>query len=187
MDELYKKEKEKYQKIWKVPQYSCWSNESVEIWNVINWLKKNPIKKVLIIGCGEGFGIHWLIREGFDAYGLDIVNVLKFPEYKDKFKEATIWKTGYIDKEFDVCIAIDVLEHIPFERVENTIKEIKRISNFFYFGIACREDKCGKLIGETLHMTVQPPHWWLQLIQKHLIIENYHGGLSNLVIKGRTI
>lgn len=186
MDNLIKKEKEKYNKAWKTSGYNLWSNESIEIWNVIEWLKKKPIRKILIVGCGEGYGIHWLTKFGFDVYGLDIVNVLKFPEYNNKFNERTIWDSQYKDKEFDACISIDTLEHIQTDKMVETLNEIKRISNFFYFAIACREDSFSKKTKEKLHLTVKPPSWWLHLIQKQLVIENYHGGTNNIIVKGVT-
>jgi len=184
-DLILKRETEKYAKVWKCPQYKFWSGEVAEIGRVIDWAKKKPIKNILIIGCGEGYGLHYLIRDGFSAHGLDLVNVIRFKNLKNSMSVAPIWDTGIKSLSYDACIAIDVLEHIPPDRIIRSIQEVGRISKFFYFSISCKQDRMGRLINDTLHMTVKPAWWWVQLISKYLTIETFTGSLKSVKVIGR--
>jgi len=186
MDDLFKSEKEKYQKIWEFKQYKVYSNECQNLDEVIKWAKKRPIYKILSVGCGEGYGIHWLTQAGFDAWGLDIVNVLKFKQYKNKLIVDTLWNLNNYTDEFDLIIAIDVLEHIPIDKIDDCLQAIANKTTFFYFSIACRPDQLGYLINDNLHLCVKPSYWWLDKIQNYFKIEGYKGGMSNLVIWGLT-
>ena len=64
---------------------------------------------------------------------------------------------------FDWAISIDVMEHIPTDKVFDAIKNIAGLVNIGgAFLISTRPDRGGKKIGETLHMTVKPPLWWIR-------------------------
>lgn len=184
---LIENEEKKYQKIWQHIEYKFDSDECLKIWDIIGWLKRKPIKKILIFGCGEGYGVHWLQKEGFDVYGLDITDVFKFNELKSKFTKASIWNNNFKDNEFDCCIGIDVLEHINSNKIKKTLQEINRISKFFYFVIDCHPDTCGSLIGEKLHLSVNNPYVWLTAINKYLNIEYYSGNEIKLDVRGRKL
>lgn len=85
--------------------------------------------KILELGCSGGILIKELNEGGFtNVYGLDISK-----EAIDKCKEkgiknvkaADAIKTGFKDKEFDIIIASDVLEHIKDEN--KAVNEWKRL------------------------------------------------------------
>lgn len=40
-----------------------------------------------------------------------------------------------------------------------------------FFQIATRPDTCGELIGETLHLTVRDPEWWVELVGRFFHVE----------------
>lgn len=186
MDDLTSKETSKYNRIWQKVEYKFYSNECREIQNVINWAKPRPIHKILVVGCGEGYGIRELELAGFDVVGLDLVDVLKVP-IKNKLIISPLWDLNEICKNqaFDLIVAIDVLEHIPPEKIKTCLSQINNNSKFFYFSIACRSDQCGKLIEENLHLTVHLPYWWLNQIQARFSVESYHGGMANIIVMGR--
>jgi len=181
-DDILSKEIDKYNKVWKHPRYSYWSHEVAEMPNIIAWAKSKPIRKILILGCGQGYGLHYLSMEGFSVYGLDIVNVLAFSKFKDRVVTAPLWDTGFKDLEFDACIAIDVLEHIPEDKVADSLAEISRICKFFYVCISCKKDRLGKLIDNRLHLTVKPHWWWLKLLRKYSSISKFDGGPDDVRI-----
>lgn len=183
-NDLLTRETNKYTKIWKVPEYSFWSQGVSEVRPFIEWAKKLPVKEVLVVGCGQGFELHYLEKAGFSVYGLDIVDVLKFKIFENRLTIAPVWSLPYKDLEFDAILCCDVLEHIPSEKIRLTLQEINRVGKYWYFSIACRPDKMGRKIGETLHLSVHPPNWWIRQITRHLTILNYSGGLANLSIKG---
>jgi len=74
-------------------------------------------KKALEIGCAYGYGLKLLETIGYDVYGID------FSEYAIKQAKDFLGDSGYIavadgrqlpfrDSQFDLVIAIDVLEHV---------------------------------------------------------------------------
>jgi len=184
---MEQKEKEKYQKIWRFKEYSIYSNECNNLETIYKWAIKKPIKNITIVGCGEGYGLHYFAQKGYNVLGIDIVNVNRFSQYK--FVESPIWQANipyYLDYGYsDLIIAIDVLEHIPPEKLDNTLKNISNSCKFFYFSIFCKEDNMGKLINDNLHLSVLKPEEWLAKIREYFIIENYNGGNVNIIIKGR--
>lgn len=66
--------------------------------------------------------------------------------------------------EYGYCT--DVMEHIPPEWVTTVLVNILHSAQHVFFQISCEEDQCGKLIGEKLHLTVQPYAWWVERLQK---------------------
>ena len=68
---------------------------------------------------------------------------------------------------FDWALAIDMLEHLPTERVQPALLNIREISSNGVFLISTRADRGGKKIGTTLHMTVRPPAWWHRELREH--------------------
>jgi hypothetical protein len=58
--------------------------------------------------------------------------------------------------------ATDVLEHIPPEDIEKVLRNILLHSRHCFFQISCVPDVMGELIGEQLHLTVEPYAWWLE-------------------------
>lgn len=93
-------------------------------------LKKHPKNsKILEIGCSGGILMKELNGEGFaNVSGLDIskeaIETAKRRGVKN-VKVADAVKTGYKDKEFDIIIASDILEHIEDEN--KAVGEWKRL------------------------------------------------------------
>lgn len=67
---------------------------------------------------------------------------------------------------FIVHNCTDVMEHIPPEDVETVLRNIVTSCRHCFFQISCVPDHMGELIGEQLHLTVQPYAWWLEQFQK---------------------
>lgn len=178
--QLELQEKNKYTQIWKRPEYKVYSNECNKLETIENWIIKKPIKTITIIGCGEGYGLHYFSRKGYDVKGLDIVNVNRFPQYK--VIEEPVWKANIPFS--DLIIAIDVLEHIPKEKIAETLINISKSCKFFFFSIFCNKDKLGVLIGQRLHLTILKPEEWIIAVRKYFKIESFNGGTVSIDIKG---
>lgn len=63
-------------------------------------------KKILDIGCGEGWGVSTLRKAGFEAYGYDVVPPKVCHEYIATGHQESITGT------YDIVTAIEVLEHL---------------------------------------------------------------------------
>lgn len=73
--------------------------------------------------------------------------------------------------EYGYCT--DVMEHIPEDKVIRVLTNILRACQHVFFSISNVPDKCGELIGETLHVTVKPYEWWLDLFNKFGCVIHY--------------
>lgn len=87
-------------------------------------LKLNP-KNVLEIGIGNKVVANYIKDKGIKIITCDIDKNLK-PDYV-----ADIRKLPFKDNSFDVVMACEVLEHIPYTDFKKALKEIKRVSNKF--------------------------------------------------------
>lgn len=85
----------------------------------IDYLLKGKKGRILDIGCGEGFVIGHLAKQGWDVCGLDFsLDGVKrhFPDLADKVIKGDIYKSLenliLVKEKFDVIICNNVLEHV---------------------------------------------------------------------------
>ena len=91
-------------------------------WHQIDLALAHGAKSALEIGPGNGFLSSYLRRAGLDVTTLDLDPALR-PSVA-----AALPHLPFADASFDVVIAYEVLEHIPFERVGDCLREIARVS-----------------------------------------------------------
>jgi SAM-dependent methyltransferase len=78
--------------------------------------------KILEVGKGNGLVSDYLKKLGYQLTTCDIDKELK-PDY-----EADIRKLPFADHQFDLAMACEVLEHLPFEDFEKALEELKRVA-----------------------------------------------------------
>ena len=88
-------------------------------------------KKVLSLGCGLGFDIERLLTIGVYAVGVEVAkHMINSSPMKDKiFSGSASDLSQFSDSEFDLVLALELLEHIPPELTEKTVSEIRRVGN----------------------------------------------------------
>jgi len=70
--------------------------------------------------------------------------------------------------EFDGVICTDVLEHCPEDDLPWILDEIFGYAQrFVYLNVACFPARKTLPNGENAHITVRPPQWWHELVQRH--------------------
>lgn len=79
-------------------------------------------KSVLEIGAGSGIIGPVLVREGIRYQTLDIDASLE-PDFV-----ASVDMMPVKDASYDVICAFEILEHLPFEKFEQSVKEIHRVA-----------------------------------------------------------
>jgi ubiquinone/menaquinone biosynthesis C-methylase UbiE len=98
--------------------------------------KKHGVKRVLDLGCGSGRHVVYLVKCGFDVYGIDIAEAgikltkewLKEEELKANLKVGNIYeKLPYKDNFFDAVISTQSLHHERIENIRKAIREIERV------------------------------------------------------------
>jgi len=97
-------------------------NRWVSYWHQINEvLDLNP-KKVLEIGIGNKTTSNYLKNWGIEVTTLDANEGLKPDVVSD------VLRMPLNNDSFDVILCAEVLEHLPFEKFEEALKELKRVT-----------------------------------------------------------
>lgn len=158
-------EAEKYRDIWTFPQYAQHSpgaEAATRFQRVIGGPQAwHSDATVFDFGCGAGAGTLALARLGFAVYGWDLVDV-RTADAKAAmrdFIEGPLWRPCYQrGVAFGYCV--DVMEHIPPEFTMLSVTNMLEHCGTLYLEIANDQDQFGALIGQPLHLTVQPFTWW---------------------------
>lgn len=162
---IQKTEQQKYQEVWSHPEYrQVAPGEDA----YIVFLDKASPKKgesVIDFGCGTGRGAQRLKESGLDVTGVDFASNCLDPEVDVRFVEADLTKQIPVASKYGYCT--DVMEHLPPEQVDVTIKNILSSSALVFFQISCVDDVMGALVGAPLHLTVQPCEWWAEQFKKN--------------------
>lgn len=94
----------------------------VHYWYQISLVLDMKVKNILEIGPGAGVVTNFLRNAGLKVITLDIDKELN-PDVI-----ATVLKMPFKDNEFELVLAAEVLEHLPFEEFSKALLEIKRVT-----------------------------------------------------------
>ena len=160
----------KYGRMWERPEYRLASPGEALAQVFLAQARPKPGAHVIDFGCGTGRGSLMLAVLGqLNVTMVDFVSNCLDPEIRQmletqpqtlRFLKADLERPLPIAAEYGFCT--DVMEHIPEEKVGLVLDNILKSAQHVFFSIATMQDSCGQLIGETLHLTVQPYAWWLQ-------------------------
>jgi 2-polyprenyl-3-methyl-5-hydroxy-6-metoxy-1,4-benzoquinol methylase len=159
-------ERDKYAEIWGFEEYR--TSESPGLINVERFMsvvKPAPMSTIIDIGCGQGGAGLEFKKLGLIPSWVDITSAALNPEVdRQYFVESPLWGDWRGQRRqhgWDYGFCCDVLEHIPPEYTMLSLDRIISNCRTTWLQIALRPDEFGKLIGETLHLTVRPFDWWL--------------------------
>lgn len=157
-------EREKYQRIWTHEVYAE-SRTSVEHAEVfLREVEIPPGASIIDFGCGAGHASRHLHERGHRVLGIDIagnaIDLLGLDSFA--FLRACLWELP-VQLRADYGFCVDMMEHLPPERVRDVLKVIATtVERTAFFCISVRPDGCGRLINDILHLTVRPPGWWME-------------------------
>lgn len=127
--------------------------------------------RILDAGCGEGIHLKRMLRNGYNAFGIELSTVCCEKYLCDVPHENTdILSFSQKGEYFDGLICMDVLEHIPYENINDTIESLSKIADSAFFGIANHSDV---LNGIELHLIQKGYDWWLNTLKKHYKIVQF--------------
>lgn len=176
MDELALKERRKYETIWKqFPEYRI-DSPSDSLVAVFLSCFFDQIRKgqtVIDFGCGPGRSALPLLKANLIVHLIDITEEALDPEIflqtrsSIRFTESCLWDLPSDLEAAEWVLCLDVLEHIPQEKLDSVLFEISsRMKKGGLFSIHLMEDQFGKAIGEKLHLTIQSADWWKRKISQ---------------------
>lgn len=130
-------------------------------------LKKGIKGPVLDVGCAHGYIVKRLREKGINAWGIDISKyaIDHAPEdIKQYLRHADATDIPFPDKTFDMAVSFSTLEHIPTEKIEETIKEITRVAKRGIISVTPGDDP--HFNEDPSHVTKKPLEWWWKKFPK---------------------
>lgn len=137
---------------------------------VVNAIEKYKPSSILDFGCGKGLMTEQLKK--------------KYPNIQISGWDPAFHKENELPDSIDMIISTDVLEHIEYDKIDEVLQKLKRISNKIqYHLIACH--KASKILsdGRNAHLIVEAPDWWKEKIKYNnfvIEIEDIESRISNL-------
>lgn len=172
-------EKEKYNKVWKLPHYNGTDQRGFVGWV----LAHKHLENVIDFGCGNGRILEYIEPTTYTGVDFSEEAVKDFEEsdfhrvfvgdltkefsavfYYDKGTEEEIIKPQW---EFQ-GICTDVMEHIQPEDIEKVLENIRTNCKECFFSIALFPHNIGKMV---LHPSVFPPETWVELLERFFDIK----------------
>ena len=159
-------ERAKYEQVWQFPEYH---EHSPGLQNVDRFMKvlkpRVELQPTLIdVGCGACVAGLELQRRGLDVWYLDLTDAAVPDEVpRGRFIEAPIWSRWSHRKamgSWDYGFCCDVMEHVPPEYTMLCLDRIFSCCRTTWLQVANEPDAFGSMIGQDLHLTVQPFAWW---------------------------
>lgn len=122
-------------------------------------MRVNP-KKVLDIGCGVGYLVEKLREAGVDAYGTDFSPALiEYWKGDPHFQVADAKVQPFKDREFDLVVSTDVLEHISEDDIPLVLEEMKRVGKRVIAFVAGYKPLNRRQL--LFHVTNKEMGWWV--------------------------
>jgi len=126
------------------------------------------VKKAIVLGCARGYMVQAFHEKGVQAVGVDIsewaithgAEKVKDSLYCGDVCDLSMWG----DKEFDLVVALDVLEHIRAPDLYTAISEAVRVGRNIVLDVPIRPDDSepdqSHGVDKT-HVSIYSKEWWI--------------------------
>ncbi len=159
-------EREKYQRMWSLPEYRAVAPGEVDAELFLSWVRPQNAARVLDFGCGTGRGGLTLHAAGLDVTLIDFAsNCRDTGAERLPFFEWDLADPMPFTAHYGYCT--DVLEHIPPEQVNAVLANMLNCAPTLFLRIDTKPDLCGALINQTLHVCLMHHEEWKLLLEKH--------------------
>lgn len=172
----------KYERMWAHPAYRRWSPGLDCVPRAIEALGMKPGQSVIDFGAGTGRASEALAVAGLRVLAVDLAANCLDRDVAVPFVQACLWDMPFMRADWAFCC--DVLEHVPPEHAASVLARVCDAgSRGAFLSIATEPDGCGALIGEPLHLTVQPAAWWAALAPAGARVRETPGNVELVVTR----
>lgn len=184
-DPITLSERDIYVRMWSDPDYHVTSPALRDLDRFLSMVKPEPNSSIIDFGCGTAKADVQLRNMGFVMVLIDFVDAM-CPEAEEldandpdgryfSFFECCLWELNKLPGiETDYGICFDVMEHLPEEKIGDTLEGMSQMVTVgTFFQICTTVDGFGARIGEELHKTVKPAMWWIDRLAQFYEIEEY--------------
>lgn len=159
-------EREKYRRIWEEPRYRLHSIGEDMVGVAHAMLGMRPGDTVIDFGCGPGRAVKIMrTKLKLDAVGVDFAANAPEGLGLGEFICADITEPLPGGAMWGYCT--DVMEHLAGPMIDGVLANIASCTRGAFFTIALGDENMGTLIGEKLHLTVQPAEWWAERLREY--------------------
>lgn len=148
-------------------------HEFIEL--LLSYTKKDFVKKILVVACGNGTFLKAGKEKGFYIVGTDISDWAT----KNTIEKANGVVRGdarllpFKDESFDAIINPSMLEHIPEKFVDEVLDSFYRVSKKYVIALVGYEGMgAGVMENDYTHVTFKPLNWWIEKFEKKFKILN---------------
>jgi len=147
--------------------YNDYDSSSKKFRYVLRYAKEHSF--VLDVGCGKGHYLKELLYNDISIFGVELSKYC-CKTYLYGLPHVCEDITKFRDNDNNIypwsgLICMDVLEHIPYNKLDNFLQNIYILSPTAFFGIANHEEKLIKNID--LHCIKQNIIWWNEVLKKY--------------------
>jgi cyclopropane fatty-acyl-phospholipid synthase-like methyltransferase len=145
----------------------------------------NITDTILDYGAAKGFLVKAFTWLGYDAYGVDI-SEYALSHVDEEVKHRLFRPQELPKKSYDVIICKDILEHIPYDDINEFLRNIFQLSNRMVIAIVPLGDGQGKYVipkfeNDITHIIREPKEWWLeQIINAGGVPTNYSDDVTDI-------
>ena len=156
---------EEYKKLHKDPTIFPGKSITKYAHHIRSIIQDNKCKTLLDYGCGKG---ELYEEEDKSKLGKPLHKFWKiynkdYTLYDPGLEKFSKWPTGM----YDMVICVDVMEHLPTQDLRWIIDSIISFAHKAVFlNIACYEALKKFPNGKNVHITVQEPEWWIDLVHE---------------------
>ena len=143
-------------------------------YNTYSLIEKVRPKTLLDVGCGKGYYVEWCKRHNIDAVGVDFASGYGV--------RADVCKLPFDTNSFEIVTAFDLLEHIPIEKLDTAISELKRVAQdlvIVSIGYGSSRIKTPDTSCELHCIKDKDEQWWFDKLSEFGIVSKYSKDFYN--------